>query len=413
MSATTEARRQSMKVYYDKKASDINRNRLLQRIESGKQNGIQRSVLSKYDWSPEERALLEPLVNEKVVRQRKTKQPAAGSTFATVKFTKDDFEAAIIADPRTTTTASKNQWRIVFNNFKRMFDTIDDAFTDFLLKTDDQIFETLKNAYPNPTTLIKQAQFVNKLYNIMGNHFQTVLTEARYDVWNKLQKNVADSVTVYKNSRKEDTSTNTDYAPMFVDMFKKELELRKKPGTVQHALSMLYTVGVYEDLSKINQPTFVPRIDYDDVFIVDNDAQMTNAKGKYYNLNSGRLVINELKTQGTYTYDYRLNPIAKKYLNEYIVKLKKKPGDPLFVKSKLTENVKKALGGVGNREYRKCFQNIYHKVIKVPLESMSAPMAHDASTALESYIDGYKYTETERKAALKNIKEQLELNFAQ
>jgi hypothetical protein len=71
-------------------------------------------------------------------------------------------------------------------------------------------------------------------------------------------------------------------------MFKNELELRsraKSLGTVQHALAVMYTIGVYKDLSKLNEPTFIPRLDYDDVRLVDGDSQIdSTAKHKYYNM---------------------------------------------------------------------------------------------------------------------------------
>jgi hypothetical protein len=104
-------------------------------------------------------------------------------------------------------------------------------------------------------------------------------------------------------------------------MFKNELQLRSKsPGTVQHALAVMYTIGVYtKDLSKLNEPTFIPRLDYDDVRLVDDDSQInTTAKAKWYNMKTGRLLINDLKTDRFYTYNYTLNNTAKRYINTYL-----------------------------------------------------------------------------------------------
>jgi hypothetical protein len=95
----------------------------------------------------------------------------------------------------------------------------------------------------------------------------------------------------------------------------------------------------------------------------------------------------------------------------YLLKTKKKAGDKLFNLSskKMPEAVKKSIG-IGNREYRKAFQNVYHKVFKVKIEIMSSPMGHDADTALSTYMDSYTYTEPERKNALNAIKTQVALN---
>ena len=415
-SKISEERKASMKKYYEIKGADINRNRLLQRIESGKQTGIQRAVLEKYDWTDEERAVLEPLVNEKVVRARRKTPNTAGSTFGTVKFTKDQFEAVIAADPKTKTAESKRQWGIVYNNFKRIFQTTDGAFTDFLLKSNDEIASALDSAYPNVTTRIKQYQFIPKLWNIMGERFQSILGEDRYKVWDRLQNDVSQLVKAGKQNRREDDSQSQDYVPIMIDLFKRELELRKKSqGTVSHALAVLYTVGVYENISKPNEPTFIPRLDYDYVIIVDDDAQMVKTDGgKYYNMNSGRLAIKELKTDRFYSYDFVLNPVAKEQLDFYIKKTKKQPGNKLFnLTSKKMPGAFKSALGVGNREYRRTWQNVYHKIFKVPIAKMSNPMAHDVDTATNTYMDSYKYTETERKKSLAAIKDQLALSFAQ
>jgi hypothetical protein len=128
-------------------------------------------------------------------------------------------------------------------------------------------------------------------------------------------------------------------------------------------------------------------------------------------MKTGRLLINDLKTDRFYTYDYTLNNTAKRQLDMYLTKTKKKAGDKLFNLStkKMPSEVKLAIG-VGNREYRKAFQNVYHKVFKVKIEQMSDPMGHDVDTALNTYMDSYTYTEPERKNALNAIKTQVALN---
>jgi hypothetical protein len=416
----SDARKASMKIYYDSKKQQINKNRLLNRIKSGKQKGLQRAKLELYDWTDEEYAFLEPLVNEKVVKKTTTTKPRAvetqqeeqeSDTEQTV-FTKDQFESALMTDTKTVTDGSKNQWRIVYRNYQRLFDFSDDNFTDFLnVFTDDEIAEILTTAYPNVKTRIKQFQYIPKLRNIMGEPFQKFLTDARYKIWDRKQNEVSQLVKSSNNTRKEETGI--DHVPAFINMFKNELQLRSKsPGTVQHALAVVYTIGVYKNISKLDDPTFIPRLDYDDVRLVDDDSQIdSTTKAKWYNLKTGRLLINDLKTDRFYTYDYTLNDTAKKYIDMYLLKTKKKAGEKLFNLStkKMPEAVKKSIG-VGNREYRKAFQNVYHKVFKVKIEQMSNPMGHDVDTAINTYMDSYTYTEPERKNALNAIKTQIALN---
>jgi hypothetical protein len=129
-------------------------------------------------------------------------------------------------------------------------------------------------------------------------------------------------------------------------------------------------------------------------------------------MSKGRLVMGDLKTDRFYVYDYILNATTQKYLNMYLTKTKKKVGDKMFnlsSSSKMSTDVKKAIS-ISNREYRRAFQNIYHKIFKVAIEKMSAPMAHDVDTAQNTYMDSYVYTEAERKRALSAIKGQIALN---
>jgi hypothetical protein len=148
------------------------------------------------------------------------------------------------------------------------------------------------------------------------------------------------------------------------------------------------------------------------VILVDSDAQIDTTKKKnFYNMKTSRLVMGDLKTDRFYTYDFVLNATAKRYIDLYLTKTKKNPGDKLFnlTGSKMSSDVKKGLG-IGNREFRRAFQNIYEKIFKVPLSNMSNPMAHDLETANSTYLDTYTYTEPERKKALAAIKAQIALN---
>jgi hypothetical protein len=411
----SDARKKTMKVYYDSKKQVINKNRLLNRIKKGSQKGLQRAKFELYEFSQEEKQFLKPLINQKL-----TRATTVGDEYTvtpqiveqTDVFTKEQFETALLADKKTVTTGSKAQWRTVYRIYKRLFELDDNNFSEFLKKfEDDEIAEILTLAYPNVKTRIKQFQFIPKLYNIMGPGFQKFLTETRYKVWDRKQNDVGQLVKASTKERKE--TTGIDYVSEFLQMFKNEMELRKKSaGSVAHALAVLYTIGVYKDLSKLNEPTFIPRLDYDDITLVDDDSEIDTTKKKnFYNMKTARLVMGDLKTDRFYTYDYILNATAKTYLNMYLTKSKKKVGDKMFTlkSTQMSTAVKKAIG-IGNREFRRAFQNIYHKVFKVKIENMSNPMGHDLETANSVYLDAYAYTEPERKIALAAIKAQIVMN---
>ena len=73
MTLVTAARKISMLAYYNLKKNDINRNRMVQAIRSGKQKGMQRKTYLKYEneFSQEERVFLASRINEKIVKHKK------------------------------------------------------------------------------------------------------------------------------------------------------------------------------------------------------------------------------------------------------------------------------------------------------------------------------------------------------
>ena len=211
----SNARKKSMKIYYDSKKRVINKNRLLNRIRSGKQKGIQRAKFALYDWTEDESEFLEPLINEKVTRNATTVEAESTVPRVAVEqtvFNIDQFEAALLADTKTATAGSKAQWRTVYRIFKRLFEFEDSNWSDFLKRfSDDEIAEILTIAYGNVKTRIKQFQFIPKLYNIMGAGFRQFLTEARYKVWDRKQNDVGQLVKASTKTRKE--TTGVDYVP--------------------------------------------------------------------------------------------------------------------------------------------------------------------------------------------------------
>jgi hypothetical protein len=89
--------------------------------------------------------------------------------------------------------------------------------------------------------------------------------------------------------------------------------------------------------------------------------------------------------------------------------IEKHPRDKL---SPVGNNAKKMndILGIGNKPYRKAFQNIYQKKFKKPLGEMSQVLGHDVGTATASYLDKFKYTLEEQKKALEEINPQLQKN---
>jgi len=232
--------------------------------------------------------------------------------------------------------------------------------------------------------------------------YQHIFTEERYLNWDKIARTNDQSSQGESNLRKENSS-GTDYVPQ---MFENELALRKEnPGSNDHIAAILYTTGVFAD-DKLKIPRYVPRLDFNNVNIVEND---TDAKGKTKNSyvkNTGRLIMVIGKTAKRYNYNHIMNKVARKYID---MSIEKHPRDKLSPVGNNPTKMQHILG-IGNKIYRIMFQNIYSKIFKLPLGDMSQVMGHDVNTAVSSYLDKYDYTPAAKKDAFDKINAQLKLN---
>ena len=121
---------------------------------------------------------------------------------------------------------------------------------------------------------------------------------------------------------------------------------------------------------------------------------------------TGTLSMTEGKTFEVYSYKHVLNKISRKYIDLSISKNPRSQLSPLLNKVNKMQQVL----GIGNKVYRKAFQNIYDKIFKIPLGKFSSVMAHDVATANASYLDSFVYSEKERKQKQKEINVQLRKN---
>jgi hypothetical protein len=238
-------------------------------------------------------------------------------------------------------------------------------------------------------------------------YFQRIFTEERYQKWDKIAR-TNDQISQEQNNLKKQSASGMDYVPEFIKMFENEMTLRKNnPGSDDHIAAILYTIGAFSD-DALKTPVYVPRLDFSSVYIVENDTDVKAKTKNYYVKNTGRLIMVIGKTDQRYKYNHIMNNVAKKYID---ISIEKHPRNKL---SPVGNNSKKMILilGIGNKPYRKAFQNIYSKIFKKPLGEMSDVMAHDVGTATASYLDKFKYREEQRKKALEEINDQLKLNAA-
>jgi hypothetical protein len=404
----SEKRKQQMREYYQARKALINKNKILNRINKGTQKGVQRKSIEKYvsEFTAAELEELEEKVNEKTIKTKRAR--VSTKTFENQKYSSTQFLSLINSD-KTIKDLTKKKHRSSVNSFIKYFMVDPDKFSDVFLLSDEEIIETLTKAYPVIGTRVSQYYFITKMYSLMKKdpYFQRIFTDERYQKWDKIARTNDQNYQGERNLKKQSAS-GTDYVPEFIKMFENELTLRKEnPGSDEHVAAILYTIGAFSD-DNLKTPVYVPRLDFNDVNIVQDEKDAKAKTKNYYVKGSGKLIMRIGKTDKRYNYSHIMNNVARKYIN---MSLEKHPRDKL---SPIGNNSTKMnlILGIGNKPYRKAFQNIYSKIFKKPLGEMSDVMAHDVGTATASYLDKFEYTEEQRKKALEEINAQLKLNAA-
>jgi hypothetical protein len=125
---------------------------------------------------------------------------------------------------------------------------------------------------------------------------------------------------------------------------------------------------------------------------------------------SGRLVLQPTKTRDNYDYNYILPALVQKYIKLNVERRAVGVARQKLFKMNKAQLIKLADGalGIGNRVYRKMWQNLVDKIFGVPsLAEMSAVMAHSVVSAEASYLNNQKYTPAEKLEVLEKLKAQL------
>jgi hypothetical protein len=253
-------------------------------------------------------------------------------------------------------------------------------------------------------------QLILKLYSL-SPEFSVFLTETRHNTLKDFTFEAdnqyrADRITTMKK-------TNIDYTKEFIDVFKIELMLRQtQAGSNNHLVSIMYSIGCYSDASlSPDSLKFTPRgNELLDIKLVKKDDEIVDDKMNYFNHVTGRLVINSLKTDSVFSYDYVMNDVSLKYIKLNILKRPNNKRDKLiYVKKKAFDNIKTKYVGL-NHNYRKMVQNVYVKIFKRDIASLSRVFAHTVEHATNYYIDGLEYTDVEVTEKRESIEKQLVLN---
>jgi hypothetical protein len=401
MAPVTEQRKNQMLEYYNKHKDSFNRNRILNNLNEGDSSGIHRKTLVAHQWGKADLGFLKPKVMERTIDSNRAHQ-----TFENTTLSQTHLVASIFKDP-TIVASTKQSLKTAANSLRTAFGISDDNFSHIFRLTDQQIFDKLLAVWPVASTRLKNIPLILKMYGTDPD-FKVMLGPTRHRFWDKKSKDGdAQQQSAKRDTREEN---KVDYHQQFLKMFQLERKWRDtEPGSDRHVIAMLYTLGVYSSNNLDPKSlTRVSRVDFNDVHLIENDAQAGTGKDTY-NWKNGRLILVSTKTPDNYDYNYVLPGIVQKYIKLNVDRRPVGDRQKLFAKNK-AQIIKLDNGalGIGNRIYRKMFQNLVDKIFGVPsLADMSAVMAHSVVSAEASYLNNYAYSPSEKKEILEKLKAQL------
>eukprot|EP00854_Cymbomonas_tetramitiformis_P023122 gene23122-27975_t len=226
-----EKKRAQMRKYYDRASEVQNKQKIILRAKNNPEYCPQEATLSKYDWTDAEKNTTANTTTTDP--QRNTKDTLSRDEIFEIL----DAEEGIAE-------ATKKQWKSVINNFVKVFSLQASKWTDLYTKyTNDEIIEMLKTAYTNETTRIKQVQLTPKFYNAKNASLVKIIGIERWKFFDTQANVLQRSIQSGKIGKK--LSDKTDYVDDFINVFKSELELRKKkPSSMDHLIAMLYSIGM-------------------------------------------------------------------------------------------------------------------------------------------------------------------------
>ena len=402
MAPVSDLRKEQMLKYYNKHKDSFNRNRILNNLNEGVSSGIHRKTLVAHQWGKADLGFLKPKVMERTIDSNRAHQ-----TFENTTLSQNQLVASIFKDP-TIVASTKQSWKTAANSVRTAFGVTGENFTHIFRLTDQQILDKLVAVWPVASTRLKKIQLILKIYG-MDADFKAMLGVTRYRFWDKQGKSGDALQQSAKRDKREENKV--DYHQQFLKMFQLERKWREiEPGSDRHVMSLLYTLGAYSsnDLDP-KTLTRVSRVDFINVHLIDNDVQASTARDTY-NFMSGRLVLQPTKTRDNYDYSYVLPALVQKYIKLNVERRAVGVARQKLFKMNKAQLIKLADGalGLGNRVYRKMWQNLVDKIFGVPsLAGMSAVMAHSVVSAEASYLDNYAYNPSEKIKVLEKLKSQL------
>lgn len=309
--------------------TENNKKRIIRFLKNGQWNSVSNDILSKYNWTQEEENYL------KTFLKKEKPNDIRNTIIHDNAFTKQEAYHVLEQIIRNEYTLKNYKSRV--NTLLTLSGVKNEIFSDVF--KDDELVSKITKKYKDPKDyfgfLLKIISISSKLEStIPKDTFDKLKTQFEFYKNQQILSNI--------NERKEDTQ----YEKVYNTIFKIEEKLNKsQPYTMKHIIALLYTRALYDTNDNIHMN---PRNYFVRVTLVYNDSDMNDADN-FYNVKSGRLLLNKYKTSGIYQpYDVVFSNEVKNIIDESVqryprIHLVEKQGGGVYSSNALSEMIQRLM----------------------------------------------------------------------
>lgn len=345
----------------------------------GKKKSISQQVVDKYNWTVDQMKVIRPYIASPPQTQNNT------STSSTMFTRKEVFD--LLQKHVTNETTLKNYYART-NAFMRMMKIENDVFSDIFIDI-DALVKTVVETHKDPTAYFGFILFVLsksvKLLKIGDRHFKI----KNGDLFDHLKTQFNN----YKNkqivSDLQSRRNDYEYERVYKTIFEIEAKLRKSEyGSTRHIVALMYTHALYD---KDNVIHMNPRNYFRKVLLISSDEELDETNN-FYNIHTGRLVLNDYKTAGIYKpYDVVLREDVQKIITDSITLkprsyLIEKDASGIMSMNWLSELVKDIFNGYTINTIRKSIESYEINVKKTDRSHLAWVSRHTVMTQEVSYL---------------------------
>ena len=297
-------------------------------LKKKKKKTIKECVYNKYNWTVDEEEYMKPFI---------LKPPEVSNTSrCNTVFTKG--EAFELLDKYVENTTTLNNYKSKVNVMMKLMNVENEEYS-LIFKDIDLLVLRIIEKYKDPT-----CYFSSMLYILSKSQkLLDVIPKKSFDV-------IKSKFEEYKNKQivkhLNDRQNNMEYEKVFKRIVETEKKYSEEQyASMKHIITVMYTKALYDSNGHIH---INPRNYFDKVLLIESDEQL-NEDENFYNIKTGRLVINDYKTSGIYKpYDVVLTSNVQKIINDSLktkrTYLIEKESGGLIVKNTLSEMFKRIFG---------------------------------------------------------------------